>query len=123
MVEMLIYTGVGGGRSILAPGMLFRLELGSDGKKLVTARIEKAAYRGVLAASTSPLKERDGVSNDSVFKLIQPGLSRFNSPKFCATGRATCWLERSRSKFLIAGTPLTPLYFFERSRSRNGSGA
>ena len=28
---------------------------------------------GVLDASTSPLKERYVVSNDNVFKLIQPG--------------------------------------------------
>ena len=28
---------------------------------------------GVLGASTSPLKERYAVSNDSVTKLIQPG--------------------------------------------------
>jgi hypothetical protein len=43
------------------------------GRKLVTAWIGKAAYRGVLEASTSPLKERYAVSNDSVTNLIQPG--------------------------------------------------
>jgi hypothetical protein len=30
-------------------------------------------YRGVLDASTSPLKERYAVCNDNVVKLIQPG--------------------------------------------------
>jgi putative transposase len=40
---------------------------------LVTARIGKAAYRGLLDDSTSPPKERYAVSNDNVFKLIQPG--------------------------------------------------
>ncbi|WP_247493874.1 hypothetical protein, partial [Bradyrhizobium sp. 142] len=42
--------------------------------KLVTAGIGKAAYRGVLDASTSPPKERYAVSNDNVIQLIQPGI-------------------------------------------------
>src|SRR3979490_2051242 len=42
--------------------------------KLVTAGIGKAAYRGVLDASTSPPKERYVVSNDNVIQLIQPGI-------------------------------------------------
>jgi hypothetical protein len=42
-------------------------------RKLVTAGIGKAAYRGVLDASTSPPKERYAVSKDIIIKLIQPG--------------------------------------------------
>ena len=34
----------------------------------------KAAYRGGVRASTSPPKERYAVSNDTVVKLIQPGI-------------------------------------------------
>jgi len=40
---------------------------------LVTAGIKKAAYRGVLDASTSPPKERYAVSKDNITNLIQPG--------------------------------------------------
>ena len=39
----------------------------------MTAGIGKAAYRGVLNASTSPPKERYAVSKDNIIKLIQPG--------------------------------------------------
>ena len=40
---------------------------------------------GVLDASTSPLKERYAVSNDSVTKLFSQEHSTINSPMFCAT--------------------------------------
>ena len=41
--------------------------------KVGDGEIGKAAYRGVLDASTSPPKERYAVSKDNIIKLIQPG--------------------------------------------------
>ena len=45
---------------------------------------------GVLEATTSPLKERYAVSNDSVTELISQEHSTINSPTFCATERMRC---------------------------------
>jgi hypothetical protein len=61
-------------------------------RKLVTARIGRVAYRGVLDVSTSPPKERYAVSNDNVVRLIQP--STTNSPKSSGRERAACLRKR-----------------------------
>jgi hypothetical protein len=51
----------------------FYAEFGEQSLKVGDGANRKAAYRGVLDASTSPPKERYAVSNDNVSKLIEPG--------------------------------------------------
>ena len=49
---------------------------------------------GVLDASTSPPKERYAVSNDNVFKLIQPGAFGVNHPISPRSPCQTPYVER-----------------------------